>query len=131
MSQENVDRFLDAAAAFDSRDIEAAFEGVHPSAVFEPQATPMEGSFVGRDGVRAFLALVIDLYEVFELHYADVRDLGNRVLALGTARTIATASGVEQEFPLAVVATYQDGLLTHWKDYGDRDRALEAVGLSE
>jgi hypothetical protein len=30
-----------------------------------------------------------------------------------------------------VVARIKDGLMSRFTDYGDRDRALEAVGLSE
>jgi hypothetical protein len=44
---------------------------------------------------------------------------------------VGRGSGIEQEFTLAVVATYKDGLLTRWKDYGDEQQALEAAGLSE
>lgn len=131
MSRAYADRFLEAAAAFNQGEIDVASEGLHPNVVFEPQAAGMEGTFEGPDGVRAFMTGLVDHYEVFELHYADVRDLGDRVLALGIARTVAKASGVEQEFPLAVVATFRHGLVTHWKDYGDRAAALEAVGLSE
>jgi hypothetical protein len=50
-----------------------------------------------------------DLFQVFEVRYTDVRDLGDRVLALGTTRSVARGSGIEQEFTLAVVATYKDG----------------------
>jgi hypothetical protein len=57
--------------------------------------------------------------------------LGDRVLALGTLRAVGKESGVETEVPFTVVATIRNGLLTHFIDYGDRDRALKAAGLSE
>ena len=38
-------------------------------------------------------------------------------------------SGIEIEFSLAKVATFRDGLCTYLKDFGDKDQALEAVGL--
>jgi hypothetical protein len=31
----------------------------------------------------------------------------------------------------AQVGSYRDGLLVHWRFYGDQAEALEAVGLSE
>ena len=31
--------------------------------------------------------------------------------------------------PFTVLATVQDGLVTHFTDYGDREKALEAAGL--
>jgi hypothetical protein len=91
--------------------------------VFEPQAAALEGNVAGPDGVRTFMAGLRDLYEVFEVRYTDVRDLRDRVLALGTTRSVARGSGIEQELTLAVVATY--------KDYGDKRQALEAAGLRE
>jgi hypothetical protein len=38
---------------------------------------------------------------------------------------------VETDIPVAGVATYRDGKLTRWEDFRERDRALEAAGLSE
>ena len=61
----------------------------------------------------------------------DFRDLGDRVLALGTVRAVGKESGVEVEMPYTVVVTVKDGLVTHFTDYGDREKALEAAGLSE
>jgi ketosteroid isomerase-like protein len=131
MSQENVERFLDAAAAFNRADIDGASEGLDADVIFEPQAAEIEGPYAGPDGVRRFLTGLADLFEVFELRYEDVRDLGDRVLALGTVRTVTKGSGIEQESPLAVVAVFRHGRVAHWKDYGDADLALEAVGLRE
>jgi hypothetical protein len=131
MSEGNVEAFERGAEAFNRRDLDGATEGFSRAVVFEPQAATMEGNLSGADGVRTFMAGLLDLYEVFELRYTDVRDLGERVLALGTGRSVGKESGIEQEWTLAVVATFTDGLLTHWKDYGDRQRALEAAGLSE
>ncbi len=130
MSEENVDLFLAAAESFNRGDIDGAMKGISPDYVFEPQVAVIEGKFVGHDGLLAFLQELADVYEVFQLHYSDVRDLGDKVLALGTANSIAK-SGIAQEWSLAVVATFKDGLETHWKDYGDRGEALKAVGLSE
>lgn len=53
------------------------------------------------------------------------------MLALGTTRSVARGSGIEQEFTLPVVAAFKDELMTHWKDFGDKESALEAAGLSE
>ena len=131
MSEENVEAFKRGAEAFNRRDLDAATEGLSPEVVFEPLAAAMEGDLSAPEGVRTFMAGLLDLFEVFELRYTDVRDLGDRVLALGTTRSVARGSGIEQEFTIAVVATYKDGLLTHWKDYGDKQQALEAAGLSE
>ena len=53
------------------------------------------------------------------------------MLAVGTVRAIGSESGVETELPYTVVASFRNGLVIRFIDYGDRDKALEAVGLSE
>ena len=109
MSEENVDRFLEGADAFNRGDLDAATDGFGPNVVFEPQAAALEGDLTGADEVRTFMAALRDLFEVFEVRYTDVRDLGDRVLALGTTRSVARGSGIEQEFTLAVVAASKMG----------------------
>jgi hypothetical protein len=129
MSQENVDSFLASTEAVNRRDIAGALRFVDPEIHFEPQLAELQGSYAGRDGVSGFYADVWDTYEVFDIHYSDVRGLDDRVLALGTVRTRGIGSGIEAEEPLAIVVTFRDGLMTHLKDFGSKDQALETVGL--
>jgi uncharacterized protein len=130
MSQENVDRFLEGNEAFNRGDAERWLATYHPDAVFEPQVAALEGRYSGHEGLRRFFADLADTFEMFEADYPDVRDLGDRVLALGTIRGTGKGSGIATEVPLAVVATFRDGLCTHVKDYGeDRDAAIEAASL--
>ncbi len=104
----------------------------HPDAVFEPTGiAALEGVYSGHDGLRRFFADFEESFEMFELRCPDVRDLGDRVLGLGTLRTIGRRSGIEQEGPVAFVSSFRDGLYTHVKDYGEWGQALEAAGLSE
>ena len=60
-----------------------------------------------------------------------VRDLGDRVLGLGTICATGKGSGVETELTFATVARFRDGLMTEYTDFGDVEKALEAAGLSE
>ena len=131
MSRENVDRFVEATEAFNRGDAEAWLQQYDTEVVFEPQVAEIEGAYVGHDGIRAFMMTIGDLFEGFQIRLQDVRDLGERVLALGTATSTGTGSGIEQETPLAIVASFRDGRITHFKDYSDQDQALEAVGLRE
>jgi hypothetical protein len=76
-----------------------------------------------------------DLYEHFQavaIDCPDVRDLGDRVLGLGTIRATGKGSGLEtNHLTFATVARFRNGRLIHYIDFGDRDQALAAVGLSE
>ena len=131
MSQENVDRFVDGTEAFNRGDVERYLQNFQPDAVFELRNAELQGEYSGHAGLRRFFADFEDSFEMFELHLPDVRDLGDRVLGLGTLRTIGRGSGMEQEGPVAIVSTFRDGLCTHVKDYGDWAQALQAAGLSE
>ena len=131
MSQENVNRFLETTEAFNRRDVEHWLQNFHPDAVLELQNAALEGEYSGHDGLRRFFADFAESWEMAELHCPNVRDLGDRVLGLGTMRTIGRGSRIEQEGPVAFVASYRDGLCTHVKDYGEWGQALESAGLSE
>jgi ketosteroid isomerase-like protein len=131
MSQENVEQFVEATEAFNRGDLEAWLRQYDTEVVFEPQVTAIDGTYVGHDGLRAFVTNINDVYEHFQIHLHDVRDLGERVLALGTATAIGKGSGIKQETALAIVANLRDGRINHFKDYGEKAQALEAVGLAE
>jgi ketosteroid isomerase-like protein len=144
MSEANVERFVEATKAFnrliaadvDAVERSAALEdwvGSHdPDVQFEPQQAALQGTYLGHDGVTQWLMDLATHYEVGgEIRLPDVRDLGDRVLALGTLHFTARGSGIETDVPVAIVASFRDGLITHFKDYGDKGQALEAAGLSE
>jgi ketosteroid isomerase-like protein len=141
MSQENVDRFLEVTVSFnrfaeapeslDPKDLLGFLRFMDPEIQFEPVQALLQGSYVGPDGVRRWLADLAEHYQAGHMDCADIRDLGDRVLALGTLRVTGMGSGIEIEVPLAIVASFRDGLITHLKDYGDKDQALEAAGLRE
>jgi hypothetical protein len=57
MSQENVDRFLELADAFNRGDLDAASDWLGPEVVFEPQAAALEGNVVGPDDAKTFMTV--------------------------------------------------------------------------
>jgi ketosteroid isomerase-like protein len=81
--------------------------------------------------VRALFADFTEHFDSWRIYCEDIRDLGDRVLALGIVRATGKESGAETELPFTVVARIKDGLVTDYTDYGDRDQALEAAGLRE
>jgi ketosteroid isomerase-like protein len=131
MSRENVDRTRAAIEAMNQRDIEGVLRLLDPEVRFEHRLAALQGSFVGLDGVRGWFADLLEHFDTWQIHCPDIRDLDDRILALGTIRATGKESGVETELPLTVVMRFRDGLCTDFTDFGDRDQALEAVGLSE
>ena len=131
MSRENVKAFRQGMEAINSADVDAALRVVAEDVVMRAARSGVEGEYRGFDGIRRFFADTADNFDVFRLDYSDVRDLGDRVLAIGTIHIRAKGSGVETDIPTAGVATFRDGKMTGWEDFRERRIALKAVGLSE
>ncbi len=131
MSQGNVDNFMRLAEAINRGDPRLIPDLVHPEMVAEPLRAKTEGAYVGHQGTRDFIADTAATFDLFRTEYGDIRDLGDRVLAIGLIRVRGRESGVETEIPTAVIAEYRDGLVWRFKDYGEAGLALRAAGLAE
>jgi len=129
MSQENVEAFRRGADAISRGDVVDIPQLVHPEAVFEPLRSATEGPYVGHEGMRRFIADTEEMFEVFQISYTDFRDLGDRLVAIGSIRMRGRESGVETDVPSAAIVEYVDGLLFRYKDYGQARLALDAAGL--
>jgi ketosteroid isomerase-like protein len=131
MSRDNVNAFLRGVEAINSADVEAALRVVTEDMVMRAARSGVEGEYRGRPGIRKFFADSAENFDTFRLDYSDVRDLGDRVLAIGTIHIRGKGSGVETDIPTAGVATFRDGKMTSWEDFRERRIALDAVGLTE
>ena len=131
MSQQNVEIVRLVLDAFAAADAERLVVFADPEIELEAHQSMVEGNYRGHDGIEKFMADAFENLEVRGIEDLETRDLGDRVLALGTLRIYGRASGIEAEVPFAIVARIQGGLIVHSKDYGTRDLALKAVGLAE
>jgi ketosteroid isomerase-like protein len=130
MADDNVELFWEWVNAFNSSDEEWILDHVASDLEFVPLRAQTEGSFHGRQGLRRFLKDTEESFDLFQIQVTEVRDFGDgRVLGTGTIRIRGKGSGIETDVPTAAVVTFRDGLLTHFKDYGDRQTALDAAGL--
>ena len=74
----------------------------------------------------------LDASASYSLSLQDVTDLGtDRVLAEYEVQMTGAASGIPARFPMCVVFTLRDGLISRMVEYAGRHRALKAVGLEE
>ncbi len=129
--ESNARRFVEGNQAINEGDLERLIELSDERIHLEPLRAATEGAFEGHEGIRAFWRDTRESFEVFELNYPDVRDLPDgRVLALGSIRVRGRGSGVETDVPTAVIASFTDGRITHFKDYGEHSVALAAAGLA-
>ena len=99
--------------------------------VFEHRLASLEGTLVGHDGVRRWFEDLVRAFDTWRIDRQDIRDLGDQVLALGEIVATGKESGVEATLPFTVLARAEHGRITHFTDFGNRDEALRAAGLSE
>jgi ketosteroid isomerase-like protein len=135
MSQENVEAFKRGLEAGNRGDVETLLEVLDPEVAWHSALHALLGGeatvFRGHDGVREMFR---DLYEAFyEIHLeiSEIRDLGDRLVAIGRNRARGKGSGAETETPLALVTEVKNGKTILVRGYLDPKQALEAVGLSE
>jgi ketosteroid isomerase-like protein len=132
MSQENVDRFSEAFKSWNRQDLAGVLRIMDPEIRLEHRlAAFQEGTYVRLEGVTAFLADFAENFETWEIECRDVRDLGDRVLALGIMRAAGKGSGVQTGLRFTVVARFSKGRITHFIDFGDKQQALKAAGVRE
>jgi ketosteroid isomerase-like protein len=85
----------------------------------------------GHAGVREWLAEMEQNFELFEPWWDELRDLGDKVLALGGVRFRARGSGLEMEDPMGWVFELREGQVARIRFYDRPKDALRAVGLRE
>jgi ketosteroid isomerase-like protein len=134
MSQENVEAFNRALEAIDRRHVEALLEELDPEVEWHPGVlVPFEGEAVyrGHEGVREMVGDIFDVLAEFDAQYSEIRDLGDRIVAIGRLRTRGSESGAVTESPYAAVTDFRNGRAIRVRTYLDPNEALEAAGLSE
>ena len=133
MSEENVEAFKRGVAAGNRRDIEAFLAELDPEVEYHA-ALPMVGGdavYRGHEGIRERLGEVWDVLAETEFEFPEIRDLGDRIVAVGRFRARGKGSGVEVEMPVAYVIEGRGPKAIRVRTYLDPKEALEAAGLSE
>jgi ketosteroid isomerase-like protein len=135
MSQENVEAFKRANDATNRGDVEALLEYVDPDVELVAFMEVLLGGearvYTGHAGVREFFRDFSDHFDQLHWEYPDIRDLGDRVLAIGTFRARGRGSGAEVETPIGVLTDHENGIITRVWSTGDPGEVLEAAGLRE
>ena len=88
--------------------------------------------YSGHEGVWEYFRDMDEVFAALELHYTEIRDLGDRVLATGSFRARGRLSGAVIGSPVAaLVDVDKDSRATKVLTYLDPAEALEAAGLRE
>jgi ketosteroid isomerase-like protein len=135
MSQENVESVKRWTDAYNRRDVEAMLAELDPEVEWHSAIlAPLEGEATLYCGHEGFRQLLRDVYEALdEVHaeVAEIRDLGDRTVAIGRMRVRGRESGAETESATGVVTDFKNGKAIRVRAYLDPKDALEAAGLRE
>jgi ketosteroid isomerase-like protein len=135
MSQENVEAFKRAVEAANHRDIEAGLEEMDPDVEWRPSIQVLLGGketvYRGHDGVRDVLRETEEAWAESHWEFPEIRDLGERIVAIGRFRARGRGSTIEAESPVAYLVDFKDSKVIRMWSYLDPNEALEAAGLSE
>ena len=85
----------------------------------------------GHDGVRELMRELDESFPDLHSELSEIRDLGERVLAIGRLRGRGKQSGVVTETEIVWLADLKDGKGIRIREFLDPEQALEAAGLSE
>ena len=135
MSQDNVEAFKRAIEAYNRRDIDAFLEQIDAEvewhgalqALLESKGT----EYRGHEGVRQWVRDIDEALADIRLELPDIRDLGERIVAIGRLRARGKASGAETESPFGCVVEWRDGKATRLVSFLSQAEALDAAGLRE
>jgi len=128
MSQQNVDAVRRAWEAFNRGDLGAFFADVAADVEFvEDPAFPEAAVFHGREEIATYLAGFQEAMADHRFEVEEVRDLGDRVLALVHETARGTSSGADVDQRPAFLYEFRDGLIVRVRAYLDRAEGLAAV----
>ena len=135
MSQENVEAVRRVSDAYNRRDVGAMLDELHPEIEWYPWLQVQLGGgttvYRGYQGVREGIRDVEEAFSEIEAEQSEVRDLGERVVAIGQLRGRGKESGALTESALAWIVEFKSGKVIRVREYLDPKEALEAAGLSE
>jgi ketosteroid isomerase-like protein len=132
--RDGVRRVLRSAwAAAPRKDWELVFVRYSPEVVWEiPEEFQTLGfapSYRGHEGLVEGLERFAEAFESWEIRPARALDFGDRVLALGSFRGKARASGVEWQQPFSQLVTLRRGLVVRDRFFYSWEQGLRAAGL--
>ncbi len=127
--------FKRGAEAYNRRDIDALLKTLDPDVEWHSALLiPFGGEATvsrGHDGVREVLGELYEALAEIHLEYSEVRDLGERIVGLGSIRTKGKQSRVVTEMAFGTVTDMRNGKGFRIWTYLDPQEALEAAGLTE
>jgi ketosteroid isomerase-like protein len=134
MSQENVEIVRAIYAEWQLGNMKAGTERFDPEIVFESFVPDASGRIVasGPAEVEVFMREFLRQWRAYRIVGEEYREIDSTTIFVGGHQTaIGRESGVAVEDTLFSIWTFRDGKVVHLIFERHRERALEAIGLSE
>ena len=135
MSLENVEIVRRVADAYNRRDVGAMLDELHPEIEWYPWLQVQLGGgatvYRGHQGVRQGIRELEEAFSEIQSEQTEIRELGERVVAIGHLRARGKESGAITESAIAWIVEFKSGKVIRVREYLDPEEALEAAGLSE
>jgi ketosteroid isomerase-like protein len=131
MSEENVEIVRRHIDAYGSGDYEAALAAYHPEVVCDATVRPEGRIYRGREGVAEAIRVWAGTWDEWRWEIEELIDARDKVLMVVREFARGKGSGVNVVQQTFWVYTLRGGQIVHAEVLVDRDKALEAAGLSE
>jgi ketosteroid isomerase-like protein len=135
MSQENVAALKRMNEAGNRGDIDALLQELDPNVEWYPSMQALLGGgmpvYRRHEGVRAMFRDFYDAFAEIHIELSDIRDLGDRTVAIGRLQTRGKESGALTESPWGAVGDFRNGAAIRIRTYLNSEQALAAAGLRE
>jgi hypothetical protein len=103
---------------------------VDPEIAFVPMRSAVTGAYIGHAGMEEFLADNEDKYEYFLAEFDVLEPLPDgRLLSIGVIRVRGKGGEEETVVKTAGIASFRDGRMLSWHDYGDEGTARSVAGV--
>jgi SnoaL-like domain len=117
---DSVQIFKEAVDALNRVDLHELERLVDPEIAFFPMRSAVTGPYLGHAGLEQFLADNDEMFELFHAEF-DVLELlpDGRLLSIGSIRVRGRGGEAETVVKTAGIASFRDGRMLSWHDYGD------------
>jgi ketosteroid isomerase-like protein len=128
MPQDDVDRINQVVDAVNARDLDAYLALMHDDVEVVSRLAPIEGSYHGHDGIRAWWDSVLGTWPDFHIEVVDVRAAGDDV-SIGELRLhgVGAGSGIPSDWTVFSPGRWRAGKCVWWGSYATEAEALAAL----
>ena len=123
--------FEEAVEALNRVDRGRLQELVDPDIYFFPMRSAVEGAFIGYAGLDDFLEDNASKYEYFTAEFETLEPLPDgRLLSIGQIRVKGLGGEAETCVATAGIASFRNGRMLTWRDYGTETAARAAANTT-